>query len=161
MSDSVRPHRWQPTCFQLPVCCQEPTLESESPEFQSSALIITSHCFCQEAAKKFVSIIDVIFVLACTIPVYRLIAVCAFGGFHRPYRCKGKSCAVFALSQFLPRGNICLLRQRIWGWDDAVIFFPLSLFSHCFAQKAAQVTVRSVFWARGIRKRSWKMWGRR
>jgi len=110
------------------VCCQEPTLESESPEFQSSAIIITSHCFCQEAAKKFGSIIDVIFVLACAIPVYRLIAVCAFGGFHRPYRCKGKSCAVFALSQFLPRGNICLLRQRIWGWDDAVIFFPLSLF---------------------------------
>ena len=52
MSDSVRPHRWQPTCFQLPVCCQEPTLESESPEFQSSALIITSHFFLSGISKE-------------------------------------------------------------------------------------------------------------
>lgn len=49
---------------------------------------------------------------------------CAFGSCHTPCRCKGKSCVVFTLSHFLPRGNICLLRQRIWGWDDVVFFFP-------------------------------------
>ena len=75
-----------------------------------------------------VSVIDFIFVLACATPVCQPITVCAFGSCHTPCRCKGKSYVVFTLSQFLPRGNICLLRQRIWGWDDAV-FFPPSLFS--------------------------------
>lgn len=73
-----------------------------------------------------VSVIDFIFVLACATPVCQPITVCAFGSCHTPCRCKGKSCVVFTLSQFLPRGNICLLRQRIWGWDDVVSPPPFS-----------------------------------
>lgn len=105
-----------------------------------------------------VSVTDFIFVLACATPVCQPITVCAFGSCHTPCRCKGKSCVVFTLSQFLPRGNICLLRES--GGGTMQFFSPLSLFPHWFAQKAAQVTGRSVSWARGIRKRSWKMWGK-